>query len=262
MSKKLTSSCNDALQSIQKPLEQIESLILNIRGKQVMLDRDLARLYGVETRTLNQAVKRNIERFPEDFMFQITKKEVLNLKSQIVISSLESVDTVNDMFNYGGRRTLPYAFTEDGIAMLSGVLKSEIAISVNIQIMRAFVAMRHSILNNNQWFSRLETIESNQLNMSEWKNKAEGKFDDIFKALEKYKLPVEGVFHNNQVFDAHVLMSQLVESAKSRVVVVDNYVDDSVLMLLSKRKAGVSAEIYTYKMSQQFSLDLDKHHTQ
>ena len=250
MSKKLTSSCNDALQSIQKPLEQIESLILNIRGKQVMLDRDLARLYGVETRTLNQAVKRNIERFPEDFMFQITKKEVLNLKSQIVISSLESVDTVNDMFNYGGRRTLPYAFTEDGIAMLSGVLKSEIAISVNIQIMRAFVAMRHSILNNNQWFSRLETIESNQLNMSEWKNKAEGKFDDIFKALEKYKLPVEGVFHNNQVFDAHVLMSQLVESAKSRVVVVDNYVDDSVLMLLSKRKAGVSAEIYTYKMSQ------------
>ena len=157
---------------------------------------------------------------------------------------------------------LPYVFTENGIAMLSGVLKSETAINVNIQIMRAFVAMRHTLLNNNQWFSRLETIESNQLNMIEWKNKADSKFEDIFKSLEMYKPPVEGVFHNNQVFDAHVLMSQLVEGAKSRIVVIDNYVDDTVLTLLSKRKPGVLAEIYTYKVSQQFSLDLAKHNAQ
>ena len=253
---------NDSLQPIQQPLEVIENLILNIRGKQVMLDRDLARLYGVETRSLNQAVKRNIERFPEDFMFQLAKEEVINLKSQIVISSLENIETEVDMFGYGGRRTLPYAFTENGIAMLSSVLRSETAIHVNIQIMRAFVAMRHTLLNNNQLFNRIENIEHHQLLMIERQDKTESQIETLFQALSKYELPKENVFYNNQLFDAHILMSQLIESAQKRIVVIDNYVDASVLTLLSKRKQEVSAEIYTYKISEQFSLDLEKHNAQ
>ena len=261
MSKKL-SICNDSLQPVQQPLEVIENLILNIRGKQVMLDRDLARLYGVETRTLNQAVKRNIERFPEDFMFQLAKEEVINLKSQFVISSLENIETEVDMFGYGGRRTLPYAFTENGIAMLSSVLRSETAIHVNIQIMRAFVAMRHTLLNNNQLFNRIENIEHHQLLMIERQDKTESQIETLFQALSKYDLPKENVFYNNQLFDAHILMSQLIESAQKRIVVIDNYVDASVLTLLSKRRQGVLATVYTYKMSDQFSLDLEKHNGQ
>ena len=136
----------------QLPVEnKVESLIRVIRGQQVMLDRDLAELYGVETRRLNEQVKRNIERFPEDFMFQLTPNEFDNLKSQIATSS------------WGGVRKLPYAFTEQGVAMLSGVLKSQTAVEANIRIMRAFVSMRHFMVNNVAFFQRLETIEFNQL---------------------------------------------------------------------------------------------------
>lgn len=250
MSKKLTSG-NDALQIDQNPLESIENLILNIRGKQVMLDRDLARLYGVETKRLNEAVKRNLERFPERFMFQLIDDE----KNKVVAIC----DHLKDLrFSYQN----PYAFTEQGVSMLSAVLKSDIAINVSIMIMDAFVAMRHALPNYNQLFARIENIEHHQLSILEWKNNAEGKFEDIFKALSKYELPKENIFYNNQVYDAHILMSRFIECAENRIIIIDNYVDDSVLTLLSKRKAGVSAEIYTYKISQQFSLDLARHHTQ
>ena len=252
---------NYALQQVQQPLEAIENLILNIRGKQVMLDRDLARLYGVETKVLNQAVKRNIERFPEDFMFQLTKEEFDNWKSQIVTSNWKSQNATSNSIVKGARKC-PYAFTENGIAMLSGLLNSPIAIHVNIQIMRAFVAMRHTLLNNNQLFNRIENIEHHQLLMIERQDKTESQIETLFQALSKYELPKENVFYNNQLFDAHVLMSQLIESAQKRIVVIDNYVDASVLTLLTKRKQNVSAEIYTYKISDQFSLDLEKHNGQ
>lgn len=275
MSKK-TSNVGDVLPTNQEPLTTIKHLIFTIRGQQVMLDRDLARLYGVETKRINEAVKRNIERFPDDFMFKLNKEEAMNLRSQFVTSSLEVVDNeLEDESNcsrsqFATLKTnrgdnikyLPYAFTENGIAMLSGVLKSETAINVNIQIMRAFVAMRHTLLTNSQLFSRMEVLESNQLRMLEWKNEAESKFEEIFNTLNKHHLPIEGLFYENQIYDAYELMTRIVKMAENRIVVIDNYVDDTVLTLLSKRTANVSAEIYTYKMNQQFSLDVAKHNAQ
>lgn len=250
MSKK-PSICNDALQPVQQPLEAIENLILNIRGKQVMLDRDLARLYGVETKRLNEAVKRNIERFPERFMFQLADDE----KNKVVAIC----DHLKELrFSYQN----PYAFTEQGVSMLSAVLKSETAINISIKIMDAFVAMRHALLENHQLFNRIESLEYHHLLMIERQKKADSQIETIFKALSKYELPKENIFYNNQVYDAHILMTNFIKQAKNRIVVIDNYVDDSVLTLLSKRKTGVSAEIYTYKVSQQFSLDLARHHTQ
>ena len=246
----------------QNPLEEIENLILTIRGKQVMLDRDLARLYGVETRVLNQAVKRNIKRFPDDFMFRLTKVEIRNLTSQIVISSLENTDNKPVMPEHGGSRHLSFAFTESGIAMLSSVLKSEIAINVNIQIMRAFVAMRHTILDKNQLFSRIENIEHHQLLMIERQDKTESQIETIFQALSKYEIPKQYIFFDGQLFDAHVLMSRLVESAEKRIVLIDNYIDASVLTLLLKRKRNVEATVYTMQMSGSFQLDLQKHNKQ
>lgn len=228
----------------------IQPLIRIIRGQHVMLDRDLAVLYRVENRVLNQAVKRNSERFPEDFMFQLTKAEDDNLKSQIVISS------------WGGRRKLPYAFTEQGIAMLSSVLKSQTAVDVNIRIMRAFVSMRRFIATNSQLFQRLETIEYHQLKMKQHQEITDKRIDEVFKKLDANIPPVQGIFYDGQVFDAYRFVSDLMRKAKQSVVLIDNYVDDTVLTLLDKREDGVTATIYTQRISNQFQLDVDRHNTQ
>ena len=243
----------------QLPIEsKVESLIRVIRGQQVMLDRDLAELYGVETRRLNEQVKRNIERFPEDFMFQLTSNEFDNLKSQIAISS------------WGGVRKLPYAFTEQGVAMLSGVLKSSTAVEVNIRIMRAFVSMRHFMANNAAIFQRLETIEFNQLESNKVQAKIlahqevqDHRIDEIFRRLDEgmYK-PKQGIFFDNQIYDAYSFVSELVKSAKQRIILIDNYVDETVLTLLDKRGENVSATIYTQQVSRQFRLDVDRHNSQ
>ena len=251
----------EVLTCAQTPLENIENLILNIRGKQVMLDRDLARLYGVETKVLNQAVKRNIERFPEDFMFQLNKEEFENWKSQIVTSNWMTQNATSNSIIMGARK-LPNAFTENGIAMLSGVLNSQTAIRVNIEIMRAFVAMRHSILANNQLFNRIENIEHNQLLMIQWKEKTDSQINTIFQTLAKHELPIEGVFHNGQIFDAYKFATDLIKSANKSLVLIDNYIDESVLLMLSKRKSGVSADIYTYPISQTLRQDLQRHNRQ
>ena len=251
----------EVLTSNQTPLEDIENLILNIRGKQVMLDRDLARLYGVETKVLNQAVKRNIERFPEDFMFQLTNEEFENWKSQIVTSNWMTQNATSNSIIMGARK-LPNAFTENGIAMLSGVLNSQTAIRVNIEIMRAFVAMRHSILANNQLFNRIENIEHNQLLMIQWKEKTDSQINTIFQTLAKHELPVEGIFHNGQIFDAYKFATDLIKSANKSLVLIDNYIDESVLLMLSKRKSGVTADIYTYPISQTLRQDLQRHNRQ
>ncbi len=230
----------------------IQPLIRRIRGQHVMLDRDLAVLYRVETRVLNQAVKRNIERFPEDFMFQLTKEEFENWKSQFVISKSIIM----------GARKLPYAFTEQGIAMLSSVLKSQTAVDVNIRIMRAFVSMRRFIATNSQLFQRLETIEYHQLKMKQHQEITDKRIDEVFKKLDANIPPVQGIFYDGQVFDAYRFVSDLMRKAKQSVVLIDNYVDDTVLTLLDKREDGVTATIYTQRISNQFQLDVDRHNTQ
>ena len=228
----------------------IKPMIRVIRGQQVMIDRDLALLYGVETRVLNQAVKRNSERFPDDFMFQLSKEDVEILKSQNVTSS------------WGGDRKLPYAFTEQGIAMLSSVLKSQTAVDVNIRIMRAFVSMRRFIATNAQLFQRLETIEYHQLEMKQHQEVTDKRIDEVFKRLDANIPPMQGIFYDGQVFDAYRFVSDLMRKAKRSIVLIDNYVDDTVLTLLDKRKNGVTATIYTQRISDQFQLDVDRHNAQ
>ena len=245
----------------QLPVEnKVESLIRVIRGKQVMLDRDLAELYGVETRRLNEQVKRNIERFPEDFMFQLTKEEFENWKSQFATSNSIVM----------GARKRPYAFTEQGVAMLSGVLKSSTAVEANIRIMRAFVSMRHFMVNNAVIFQRLETIEFNQLESNKVQTKIlthqevqDHRIDEIFRRLDEgmYK-PKQGIFFDNQIYDAYSFVSELVKSAKQRIILIDNYVDETVLTLLDKREDTVSAIIYTQQISRQLRLDVDRHNSQ
>lgn len=245
----------------QLPVEnKVESLIRVIRGKQVMLDRDLAELYGVETRRLNEQVKRNIERFPEDFMFQLTKEEFENWKSQFATSNSIVM----------GARKRPYAFTEQGVAMLSGVLKSSTAVEANIRIMRAFVSMRHFMVNNAVIFQRLETIEFNQLESNKVQAKIlahqevqDHRIDEIFRRLDEgmYK-PKQGIFFDNQIYDAYSFVSERVKSAKQRIILIDNYVDETVLTLLDKREDTVSAIIYTQQISRQLRLDVDRHNSQ
>ena len=228
----------------------IEPLIKVIRGQQVMLDKDLATLYGVETKVLNQTVKRNIERFPNDFRFELSREECL--RSQIVTSN-----------GRGGNRYSTYAFTEQGVAMLSSVLRSQTAIEVNIQIMRAFVSMRHFIVNNASVFSRLETIEYHQLEMQQHLQETNKRIDEVFRRLDEGNAkPKQGVFYNGQIYDAYTFVSDLIKSAKRRIILIDNYVDETVLTLLDKREEGVSAVIYTQQISRQFQLDIDRHNAQ
>lgn len=228
----------------------IQPMIRVIRDCQVMLDSDLSALYGVETRRLNEQVKRNIERFPDDFMFQLRKDELDNLMSQNATSS------------WGGTRKLPYAFTEQGIAMLSSVLKSKTAVEVNIRIMRAFISMRRFLASNAQLFQRLETIEYHQLEMKQHQEVTDKRIDEVFRRLDADIPPVQGVFYDGQVFDAYRFVSDLIRKAKQSIVLIDNYVDDTVLTLLDKRAKGVSAVIYTQRVSSQFQLDVDRHNAQ
>jgi len=209
-----------------------------------MLDEDLAALYGVETKVLNQAVKRNQERFPPEFMFQLTKEDMENLRSQFVTSS------------WGGRRYLPYAFTEQGVAMLSAVLKSETAVKVSIQIMNAFVAMRRFLLSHAQIFQRLDSLELKQIETDQ-------KLDRVLNAIEqKTVIPKQGIFYNGQVFDAWNFVSNLIRSAKKSIILIDNYIDDAVLTLFAKRNKGVTVTLLTRNPSQQLKTDVEKFNAQ
>ena len=257
-----------------QPVEQIESLILTIRGKQVILDRDLARLYGVETRVLNQAVQRNIERFPEDFMFQLTKDEYENMSSQFVTTSKDATNMSSQFVTTSPQKrpksAVPYAFTENGIAMLSGVLRSPMAIATNIHIMRAFNAMRHFIGSHAQVFQRLEVMERNQLalNASQAELSAQvaennKRLNEVFRRLDdNSEKPEKGIFYDGQIFDAYSFINERIREAKKRIVLIDNYVDDSVLTMLDKRNKGVDAVVYTKNISRQLSLDFEKHNAQ
>ncbi len=236
----------------QLAVPTIQSKIALIRDQQVLLDRDLARFYGVEVSQMNRQVKRNIERFPEDFMFQLTKAENEALKCQYGISKQR-----------GGDRRLPYAFTEQGVAMLSGLLRSEVAIAANIMIMRAFVTMRRFLTMNAQIYQRLDRIEGKQLMDNQWRAETESKIETILDKLEE-KTPsptAEQIFATGCIWDAWQFVSELIRGAKVRIILIDNYVDDRVLTLLCKRKEGVSATIHT-RYNQHFLLDLEKHNQQ
>lgn len=225
---------------------KIENIIYTLRGVQIMLDKDLALLFQVETKNLNKAIKRNSERFPLHYCFQITEIEWENLRFQIGTSSE----------NHGGRRYLPYVFTEQGIAMLSAVLRSDIAIKVSIQIIDAFVVMRKQLNQNNLIDQRFSVLERKQVETDQ-------KFDAIFKALEQNKeIPQQGVFFEGQLFDAYTLVADIIRTAAHSVVLIDNYTDDTVLTLLSKRNENVKATIYTQKIDKKLTLDLDKHNKQ
>ena len=225
--------------------DSIKNKIYTIRGMQVMLDRDLAELYDVKPIRLREQVKRNSDRFPSDFMFQLNDNEVKLMVSQNAIPSKQYL---------GG--SLPYVFTEQGVASISGVLTNKIAIEINIKIMRAFVDMRRFISNNALIFQRLDSLEQKQF-------KTDEKVEAILNAIEDKSIkPKQGIFYDGQVYDAYVFVSELIRSAKKSIILIDNYVDESVLTLLSKKEANVKTTIYTKNITKQLELDLEKHNTQ
>ncbi len=239
-----------AVPQCQDEQTRIDDRIYTVRGVQIMIDKDLAELYGVETKQLNRAVKRNIERFPEDFMFQMTKEECLRCQ----------IGTLNPRQGQH-MKYLPYAFTEYGIAMLSGVLRSETAIAVNIRIMRTFANMRKMIAHDHSTTKRVEVLEYQHLEMKQRIDRTNDQVERILKKMET-ETPVQGIFFNGQIYDAYIFIADLVRKAKVRIVLIDNYIDDTVLTILSKRKAGVEAVVYTMRITKQLQLDIDKHNAQ
>ena len=254
----------------------IESKIRTIRNQQVMLDRDLAELYGVETKRINEQVKRNIERFPDDFMFQLTKKEYENLfadesnnlKSQIATSSLDEFQNNNlksqiVTSSWGGTRKLPYAFTEQGVAMLSSVLKSQIAVEVNIQIMRTFVAMRHFMQTNSEVFVEINTIKNQLLDTNVHQKETDKKVEELFSLIDKYNVKdTQGIFFQGQIFDAYAKFESFIANAKQDIILIDNYVDISILDRLSKKDKNVSVVIYTDPKTKLSNQDVQKFNMQ
>ncbi|MFA5797281.1 MAG: ORF6N domain-containing protein [Candidatus Woesearchaeota archaeon] len=225
--------------------KEIKDRIYLIRDMQVILDKDLAELYGVKAIRLREQVKRNIKRFPPDFMFQLTNKEVDVLVSQNAIPSKKHL---------GGY--LPYVFTEQGVANLSSVLTNDKAIEVNIQIMRTFVAMRKFISSNAQIFHRLDTVERKQLEHDD-------KFDQLFDAIQSKDIkPEKGIFFDGQIFDSYKFISDIIRTANESIILIDNYIDDSVLTLFNKRKRDVRVIIFTKEITRQLTLDLSKYNSQ
>lgn len=273
----------DENNSLALSTNNIKSRIYTIRGVQVMLDADLAELYDVKTQNLNKAVKRNIERFPREFMFQLTEQEYNSLRSQFATSSgeplrcqigtLEKIGTENLMRQFttanrqnlkfqigtsrwGGKRKRSYAFTEQGVAMLSGVLKSKTAVKISIQIMSAFVAMRKFIASNAQIFQRLDNVERKHIEYDQ-------KFEQVFDAIQSKDIkPEKGIFFDGQIFDSYKFVSDIIRTANKSIILVDNYIDDSVLTLFSKRNKNVTVTIFTKKIPKQLSLDLTKYNSQ
>lgn len=237
---------NEDLNAIKYETENIKNLIYTIRGKQVMLDSDVAMLYQYTTKSINKAMKRNINRFPEDFCFQLTEKEVENLRFQFGTSSLKKE-------NYGGRRYLPYVYTEQGISMLAGVLKNEIAVQVSINIIRAFIEMRKFISLNGKLFKRLTNVECKILEHDK-------KFDIVFNELQKdEKMEFkQKIFFDGQIYDAY----SLIKKAKQKILIIDNYIDDSILKMLSKKNQKVEVVILTLQNSKLNKLDITKFNKQ
>ncbi|MEA1891764.1 MAG: ORF6N domain-containing protein [Campylobacterota bacterium] len=237
--------------------KNIKDKIYTIRDIQVMVDEDLAQLYEVETKQLNKSVNRNIKRFPEKFRFQLNHEEYENLRFQTGTSSLKSQNvTLSSDKQHGGRRYLPYVFTEQGVSMLSAVLRSDTAINISIKIIDTFVNMRKFISQNTLIFQRLDTLEHKQL-------QTDTKIDTILDAIEDKSIKAKsGIFYDGEMFDAYAFVSDIIKSAKNSIILIDNYVDESVLLLLSKRAINCDATIYTKKISKELELDLKKYNSQ
>ena len=226
----------------------IKNLIYVIRGQQVMMDSDLAELYQVETKVFNQAVKRNMERFPKEFCFQLTREEYNSLRSQIVTSK-----------GKGGRRYLPYVFTEQGIAMLSAVLRSDVAIQVSIRIMNTFVEMRRFMANSSLVLNRINEVEVKQLI---YQKDADEKFDKIFTYISEHEEVSQKIFFEGQIYDAFSLLAELIVKAKKEIVLIDNYVDVGTLNLLAKKQENVKVQIFTVKRTRLSPTDINNFNQQ
>jgi len=234
---------------VQLQVENIENRILVIRNQQVMIDRDLALLYGVETKRLNEQVKRNIERFPERFMFQLTKEEQEFYDCQrSQIATLNDLKSQNATSNMRGKysKYLSYAFTEQGVAMLSSVLRSETAVQVSIRIMDAFVAMRRFLQNNAQIFVELGSIKQHLIESDLHHKENDQKIERLFTLMDRYKIEdKQGIFFQGQIFDAYAKFESFIQQAKKEIILIDQYVDLSVLERLTKKRKGVNVSIYT-----------------
>ncbi len=244
---------NKQLPDIEISEVTIKNLIYVVRGQQVMMDSDLATLYQVETRVLNQAVKRNIARFPEKFRFQLSEDEYDDLKSQFVISSEEDENT------HGGRRKLPYVFTEQGIAMLSAVLRSETAVQVSIKIMDAFVEMRRFLASNTLMFEKINEMEVKRL---AFQKNTEEKFDKIFRYISEHEESSQKIFFDGQIYDAFSLLVDLVSKAEKKLALVDNYVDVGTLNILAKKKSDVEVVVYTVRRTRLSEADVNNFNQQ
>lgn len=237
--------------AIKKDLSHVDirNLIYTIRGKQVMLDSDVAMLYHYETKNVNKAVKRNIDRFPEDFCFQLTKDEMNKMWFQNGTTSKKENN------KYRSEKYLPYAFTEQGIAMLSGVLKNDIAIEVSINIMRAFIEMRKFINTNKNLFEKIINIE-NKIDKKFIEH--DKKFDIIFDQLQLGENIKQRIFFDGQIYDAYSIIIDIIKKANKKILIIDNYIDDSVLKMLAKKKKGVEVFILTSDKSNISTLDIKK----
>lgn len=227
--------------------KEIQNMIYTFRGRQVMIDRDLAYLYNVETKVLNQAVKRNLNRFPEHFRFQLTEEEYENLRSQFVTSSEDNT--------HGGRRYMPYVFTEQGIAMLSAVLKSDIAVEASIKIMNSFVEMRRFLISNQELFSRLDRIELKQL-------ETDKKLEEVFNYLATNTEVKQNIFFDGQIYDAFSFIVGLVKKANKDIILIDNYVDVNTLNILCKKNKSVDVVIITAGKGSLSTKDITKFNAQ
>ncbi len=234
---------------------KIRGMIYSIRNQQVMFDFDLAQIYGYEVRAMNQQVKRNSTRFPEDFMFQLTQEEVNLVKSQIVTSSNEKFFSGQ----MGGRRKPPYVFTEQGIYMLGSVLKGEVAEQQTVFIMRAFREMRHFISTNALLFERISSIELRQM---EYEKKTDKKLEQIFEYISEHEESNQKVFFEGQIYDAFSLIADLIQKADKEIMLIDGYVDIGTLNLLSKKKENVEVIIYTQEHSRLSKTDIENFNAQ
>ena len=224
-------------------IEDIKNLIYMIRGKQVMIDNDVANIYHCETKYLNRVVKRNIERFPEEFCFQLTEDEFEVLRCQFV--------TLNKNGRGQHRKYLPYLFTEQGIAMLSALLKSDVAVRVSINIMKAFIEMRKFLMINGQIFERLSSVENKLLEHDK-------KIDKVFNSLQLEENIKQRIFFDGQIYDAYSLIIDIIKKAKKKILIIDNYIDDSVLKMLTKKNNNVEVVILTSDKSNIQKIDIQK----
>ena len=237
-------------------VENIKDLIYTIRGKQVMLDSDVANLYHCETKYVNRVVKRNIERFPEEFCFQLKEEEFQILRCQFV--------TLKNNGRGQHRKYLPYVFTEQGIAMLSALLKSDIAISVSINIMKAFIEMRKFIMTNGKIFERLNNVEYGLLEQNKILTNHEKNFEKVFDELQKNKKEEfkQKIFFDGQIYDAYSLIIDIIKTAKQKILIIDNYIDDSILKILSKKNKNIEAVVLTPPNCNLNKLDINKFNNQ